>query len=114
MNVTSAKNCFCHTCSKDFHYLGINRHRARTQIASVKRTIPPTPTAAHTHSILASAKERFHKMNEDKSFTGGGIKAILDTTEPNRLPGVIDLWLWEFEQPENWPTSRRKGRYKRA
>lgn len=32
-----------------------------------------------------------------------GIKAILDTTEPSRLPGVIDIWLWEFEHPENWP-----------
>ena len=22
------KNCYCHTCKKYFHYLGINRHRA--------------------------------------------------------------------------------------
>ena len=22
------KNCTCHTCGKDFHYLGITRHRA--------------------------------------------------------------------------------------
>ena len=22
------KNCYCHTCEKYFHYLGINRHRA--------------------------------------------------------------------------------------
>lgn len=28
MRVTTAKECFCHTCNKDFHYLGINRHRA--------------------------------------------------------------------------------------
>lgn len=28
MKVTRDKNCFCHTCNKDFHYLGINRHRA--------------------------------------------------------------------------------------
>ncbi len=28
MRVTSTKNCFCHTCNKDFHYLGITRHRA--------------------------------------------------------------------------------------
>lgn len=32
-----------------------------------------------------------------------GVKAILDMTEPSRLPGVIDIWLWEFEHPENWP-----------
>ena len=28
MKTTSAKNCTCHTCDKDFHYLGITRHRA--------------------------------------------------------------------------------------
>jgi len=22
------KTCFCHTCKKEFHYRGINRHRA--------------------------------------------------------------------------------------
>jgi len=22
------KNCYCHTCEKTFHYLGITRHRA--------------------------------------------------------------------------------------
>ena len=28
MPVTNAKNCRCHTCERDFHYLGINRHVA--------------------------------------------------------------------------------------
>lgn len=28
MKVTRDKNCYCHTCNKYFHYLGINRHRA--------------------------------------------------------------------------------------
>lgn len=28
MKATKDKNCFCHTCNKDFHYLGINMHRA--------------------------------------------------------------------------------------
>ena len=27
MKVTKAKNCYCHTCDKYFHYLGIARHR---------------------------------------------------------------------------------------
>ena len=27
MRVTREKNCYCHTCKKDFHYLGIARHR---------------------------------------------------------------------------------------
>jgi hypothetical protein len=29
MKVTRAKNCFCGTCNKEFHYLGIARHRAK-------------------------------------------------------------------------------------
>lgn len=28
MRVTNDKDCHCHTCAKDFHYLGITRHRA--------------------------------------------------------------------------------------
>lgn len=27
MKVTRDKNCYCHTCDKYFHYLGITRHR---------------------------------------------------------------------------------------
>jgi len=27
MKVTRFKNCYCHTCQKAFHYLGIARHR---------------------------------------------------------------------------------------
>lgn len=29
MKVTRLKNCYCHTCEKAFHYLGITRHRAK-------------------------------------------------------------------------------------
>jgi len=28
MTVTTRKNCYCYTCDKYFHYLGINRHRS--------------------------------------------------------------------------------------
>jgi hypothetical protein len=28
VRVTRAKECYCHTCDKYFHYLGITRHRA--------------------------------------------------------------------------------------
>lgn len=27
MKVTNLKQCYCHTCEKPFHYLGIARHR---------------------------------------------------------------------------------------
>jgi len=29
MKVTRFKNCYCYTCGKSFHYLGIARHRAK-------------------------------------------------------------------------------------
>ena len=28
MRVTRDKNCYCHTCKKAYHYLGITMHRA--------------------------------------------------------------------------------------
>jgi len=28
MRTTNNKNCYCYTCKKSFHYLGISRHRA--------------------------------------------------------------------------------------
>ena len=28
MSVTRKKTCYCHTCDKHYHYLGINSHRA--------------------------------------------------------------------------------------
>ena len=28
MKVTRYKNCYCHTCKREFHYLGITRHRS--------------------------------------------------------------------------------------
>ena len=28
MRTTNEKNCYCYTCKKDFHHLGIMRHRA--------------------------------------------------------------------------------------
>jgi len=28
MNKTNTKRCYCETCKKWFHYLGITRHRA--------------------------------------------------------------------------------------
>lgn len=27
-HITRSKNCYCHTCKKYFHWLGIARHRA--------------------------------------------------------------------------------------
>jgi len=33
--------------------------------------------------------------------------SLMDTIasiEVERLHGVMQIWLWEFEKPENWPT----------
>jgi hypothetical protein len=29
---------------------------------------------------------------------------LVASIDAARLPGIIDLWLWEFEDPANWPT----------
>ena len=52
MRVTSAKNCHCHTCEKDFHYLGITRHRAmhRDKLEDCKITYTYGDTYLHEYS----------------------------------------------------------------
>jgi len=47
MRVTNAKNCYCHTCNKDFHYLGIARHRAKHR--EKKETCEITYTSGKTY-----------------------------------------------------------------
>ena len=42
MKVTNQKRCFCHTCDKWFHYLGINRHRASHRDKKERCTITYT------------------------------------------------------------------------
>lgn len=39
MRVTPEKNCYCHTCSKWFHYLGIANHRLGHRNRKEKVTI---------------------------------------------------------------------------
>jgi hypothetical protein len=29
---------------------------------------------------------------------------IVDNIAADRLVGVVQTWLWEFEEPRNWPT----------
>ena len=50
MNVTRDKNCFCHACAMDFHYLGIAKHR-RAHLdkgETVKITYTHGDTYTHT------------------------------------------------------------------
>jgi len=50
MRTTSAKNCYCHTCGKYFHHLGIARHRAkhRDKQENCKITYTNGDTYLHT------------------------------------------------------------------
>ena len=51
MYVTRAKNCYCHTCEKDFHYLGITRHRAMHRDKKEDCTITYTYGDTWTHKF---------------------------------------------------------------
>lgn len=48
MFVTREKNCYCHTCKKDFHYLAITKHRQGHRNRKEKCTI--TFTHGDTYS----------------------------------------------------------------
>lgn len=57
MKVTRNKNCHCHTCGKDFHYLGITRHRAmhRERREDCKITYTHGDTWIHKYSETKEA-----------------------------------------------------------
>lgn len=50
MIVTREKNFYCHTCRKDFHYLGICKHRRAHLNRGEKVTITYTHWDTYTHS----------------------------------------------------------------
>ncbi len=49
MKVTRFKNCFCTTCQKAFHYLGIARHRTMHKEKQEKCKITYTNGDTYTH-----------------------------------------------------------------
>jgi hypothetical protein len=58
--VTNNKNCYCHTCKKAFHYLGISRHRAMHR--SKKENCEILYTNGDT--FLHKYKDHNHKRTE--------------------------------------------------
>lgn len=58
MRVTRAKNCYCHTCKRAFHYLGINRHRAMHR--EKRQDCKITYTYGDTYIFEYSKKETNH------------------------------------------------------
>lgn len=86
--VTRQKNCYCHTCARDIHYLGINSHRAahRRRFEDCKITFTygdtytfafskgrPTKRAVDLRESAASQAESQPELN----LVGGA-----DTTPP--------------------------------
>jgi hypothetical protein len=53
---TRKKTCHCHTCQKDFHYLGINRHTAMHRDRKEDCTI--TYTYGNTVTFRFSEKHK--------------------------------------------------------
>ncbi len=49
MRVTREKNCYCHTCGRDFHYLGITNHRKSHRNRGEDCTITYTHGDTITH-----------------------------------------------------------------
>lgn len=56
MKVTRDKNCYCHTCDRDFHYLGINSHRAMHRRRRENCTI--TYTYGNTIEFLFAEEQK--------------------------------------------------------
>ncbi len=57
MYVTRAKNCHCHTCKKDFHWLGITNHRAAHRNRRTDCTITFTHGDTYTYEYSKIPKK---------------------------------------------------------
>ena len=65
--ITSLKECFCYTCKKDFHYLGITRHRAAHRDRREDCTIEYTYGNVTTHRYSEIVIDRaVNKNNTDR------------------------------------------------
>ena len=67
-----------------------------------------TDLAAITESEAREAAPRGFTIQAvhwlpDMSGDGNGLGAVADIPA-HRLVGVTQIWLWEFEEPWNWPT----------
>ena len=72
MFVTRDKNCYCHTCKKDFHYLGIANNRLGHRNRREKVTI------TFTHGDTKTWDYSKRKANAKRSiYSDADIKAAL-------------------------------------
>lgn len=56
MTITRHKSCYCHTCSKSFHYLGIAKHRAMHRDKKEDCEITYTNGDTYLHRFSVSEK----------------------------------------------------------
>lgn len=54
---TSEKNCYCHTCKRFFHYLGIANHRKKHTDAGETVEITYTNGNTRVHADKSRAKK---------------------------------------------------------
>lgn len=57
MKVTSARNCYCYTCKKNMHYMGIARHRAMHRDKKEYCKIMYTNGDTYIHNFQKASKE---------------------------------------------------------
>ena len=60
MSVTNFKNCYCHTCKKAFHYLGISKHRSAHRDRREDCEITYTHGDTYIHDFSKRVKRRIN------------------------------------------------------
>jgi len=55
---TNEKECYCHTCSRAFHYLGIAKHRSAHRTRKEDCTITYTNGDTYVHKYSEDNDER--------------------------------------------------------
>lgn len=58
MKVTNCKTCYCATCKKYYHYLGITRHRAMHRDKCEDCTITYTNGDTYEHKFSDSNRKK--------------------------------------------------------
>ena len=66
MKVTNFKNCYCHTCEKPFHYLGIANHRAAHRSRKEDCMIGYTNGDVYNHRYSTPKKARSHEKGGER------------------------------------------------
>lgn len=87
MKVNREKNCYCHTCEKWFHYLGITRHRAWHRDIKTPckitfthgdtyfynyRFVPPDHSPTLLGKFSNNAVKPYNKISDNTSKEGRG------------------------------------------